>query len=189
MNDKDRTIINLRAESRQKGLDYLDALNLKDKEIADLRAELQAADKRIMTLEAERDYRPRMDAYEAVLAERDQLKAQLSELRPKADAYDGVCRSLRINKDILGFIDQLKAQLDRALQENSTEYLRGRADEQSARATVENAHIESLKAQLAEYKTALRSIAGEQMPGQTTGPMKEYQMRAVARAAMEEQKP
>jgi chromosome segregation ATPase len=54
-----------------------------------------------------------------------------------------------IRASIMPAITGLKSQLARALKDNSTEYVRGREDEQRARATVENSYIESLKSQLA----------------------------------------
>jgi len=47
---------------------------------------------------------------------------------------------------------ELRTRLARALKDNSTEYVRGREDEQRMRAMVENSYIESLKAKLAAAK-------------------------------------
>ena len=50
---------------------------------------------------------------------------------------------------------KLQSQLAAALKANATEYVRGREDEQRARATVENPYIESLKAQLDAAKAEI----------------------------------
>ena len=38
-----------------------------------------------------------------------QLQEYIEEIRPKADAYEGVCSTLGIDKDILGYIEKIKA--------------------------------------------------------------------------------
>jgi hypothetical protein len=38
-----------------------------------------------------------------------QLQEYIEEIRPKADAYERVCSTLGIDKDILGYIEKIKA--------------------------------------------------------------------------------
>lgn len=37
-----------------------------------------------------------------------ELKDYITEVRPKADAYDRICKTLGIKSDVLGFIEKLK---------------------------------------------------------------------------------
>jgi hypothetical protein len=42
------------------------------------------------------------------------LRSELVKVRPKADAYDGVCRTLGIEKDVLGYVSTLRRERDEA---------------------------------------------------------------------------
>jgi hypothetical protein len=72
-----------------------DTVGLLSKENGETRAANYLADKRIAELEAQ-------------LAN---YRNELTNVRPRADAYKGVCKALGIEKDIVGYVNELQAQL------------------------------------------------------------------------------
>lgn len=117
---------------------------------------LRAAAKREAELRAENQ--SHIDDVNRILGERDGLRREVERLQRlddiSAKAHNAnlieIAEMKATNRIFHAEIAALKAQLARALTENSTEYLRGRNDEQRARDTVHVPHIESLQAKLAD---------------------------------------
>jgi uncharacterized protein (UPF0335 family) len=62
---------------------------------------------------AENSLRKSCDIIERLVREKKELEKIISEVRPIAEAYKGVCRSLDIEKDILGYTKDLQSLLSR----------------------------------------------------------------------------
>ena len=111
-------------------------------------------------------------AYAELVSERDRLRAELAEARDDCLKLSCDREELTLQLDrLLAEMDGLRrrhnvaikderleyekcvllrAELDRAREQIASEYIRGREHEQAARANVENAHIASLREQIAE---------------------------------------